>query len=123
MNPIPSVDYIRILPEIVLTIFGTIVMMADPLFDDHNDRKTLGIVSAVGVVAAIAATVYQSAPRFRGDGFFNMVRVDNFSIFFHMVVLLVALVAILTSFEYLSVQHLKHGEYYGLILFGAVGMG
>jgi NADH-quinone oxidoreductase subunit N len=122
MNPIPSIDYIRILPEIVLTVFGTIVMMADPLLDDHNDRKALGVLSAFGVLAAIAATVYQSAPQFRGDGFFNMVRVDNFSIFFHMVVLLVALAAILMSFEYLSVQHLKHGEYYGLILYGAVGM-
>ncbi len=123
MSPIPSIDYIRILPEIILIVFGTIVMMADPLFDDHNDRKSLGVVSAIGVVAAIAATIYQSAPRFHGDGFFNMVRVDAFSIFFHMVVLLVALASILMSFEYLSVQHLKHGEYYGLILYGAVGMG
>lgn len=123
MSPIPSVDYIRILPEIVLTIFGTIVMMADPLLDDHNDRKSLGIFSAVGVLAAIAATVYQSAPQFHGDGFFNMVRVDAFSTFFHMVVLLVALAVILMSLEYLSVQHLRHGEYYGLILFGVVGMG
>jgi|SRR6185369_13824308 NADH-quinone oxidoreductase subunit N len=123
MSPIPSIDYIRILPEIILIVFGTIVMMADPLFDDHNDRKSLGVVSAIGVIAAIAATIYQSAPRFHGDGFFNMVRVDAFSIFFHMVVLLVALASILMSFEYLSVQHLKHGEYYGLILYGAVGMG
>lgn len=122
MNPIPSIDYIRILPEIVLTIFGTIVMMVDPLLDDRNDRKSLGVLSAFGVLAAIAATVYQSAPRFRGDGFFNIVRVDSFSIFFHMVVLLVALAVILMSFEYLSVQHLKHGEYYALILYGTVGM-
>src|SRR4051812_43645208 len=44
MNPIPSIDYIRILPEIILTVFGTIVMMADPLFEDHNDRKALGVL-------------------------------------------------------------------------------
>ena len=29
-----SIDYIRILPEIMLSIFGIIVMMADPLMDD-----------------------------------------------------------------------------------------
>jgi NADH-quinone oxidoreductase subunit N len=123
MNPIPSVDYIRILPEIILTVFGTIVMMVDPLLDDHNDRKSLGIASAVGVLCAIGATLYQAQPRFHGDGFFNMVRVDAFSIFFHLVILLIALAVILMSFEYLSVQQLKHGEYYGLILYGAVGMG
>ena len=36
--------------------------------------------------------------------------------------LLIALVVILTSFEYLEVQRIRSGEYYGLILFGTVGM-
>jgi len=31
MNPIHSIDYIRILPELVLTAFGILVMMVDPL--------------------------------------------------------------------------------------------
>src|SRR5512143_351933 len=124
MNPIPSIDYMRILPEIVLTVVGTIVMMADPLLDDHNDRKSLGVISTLGVLGALAASIYQAAHASTqyGNAFFNMVRVDAFSIFFHIVVLLVALAAILMSFEYLSVQHLKHAEYYGLILYGAVGM-
>ena len=36
--------------------------------------------------------------------------------------LLIALVVILTSFDYLEVQRIRSGEYYGLILFGTVGM-
>lgn len=111
---------IRILPEIILTLFGIIVMMAEPLLDEHNDRKSLGVVSAIGVVAAIVGTIYSA--RFPGKAFYDMVRVDSFSVFFHLVVLFVALAAILMSFEYLGVQRLKHGEYYGLILFGTVGM-
>ena len=51
-----------------------------------------------------------------------MVRVDAFSIFFHLVILLIALVVILSSFDYLEVQRIKAGEYYGLILFATVGM-
>ena len=51
-----------------------------------------------------------------------MVRVDAFSIFFHLVILLIALVVILSSFDYLEVQQIKAGEYYGLILFATVGM-
>lgn len=120
MNPLSSVDYIRILPEIVLTVFGTIVMMADPLLEDRNNRKSLGITAAIGLLVAIAATIFQAGHE--GLAFFNMVRVDAFSIFFHLVVLLVALAAVLMSFEYLDVQHLRHGEYYGLILYGTVGM-
>ena len=51
-----------------------------------------------------------------------MVRVDTFSIFFHWSYCWIAAVVILMSFEYLDVQHIRIGEYYALILFGAVGM-
>ena len=117
---IPTVDYIRILPEIVLSIFGILAMMVDPLIPTHDSKKPLGIIALVGIVAGLAATAFQA--QHYGDAFFNMVRVDAFSIFFHFVVLLVALVVVLSSFDYLEVQRIKAGEYYALILFAAVGM-
>ncbi len=51
-----------------------------------------------------------------------MVKIDSFSIFFHVVVTAITAVVILTSYEYMEVQRIRAGEYYGLILFGAVGM-
>src|SRR6266852_3452170 len=51
-----------------------------------------------------------------------MVKVDAFSIFFHFVVAAVTILAILSSYEYMEVQQIRAGEYYGLILFGAGGM-
>src|SRR5437879_5819329 len=51
-----------------------------------------------------------------------MVKVDAFSIFFHLVVAGVTILVILTAYEYMEVQQIRAGEYYGLILFGAVGM-
>ena len=51
-----------------------------------------------------------------------MVRVDSFSIFFHVLIAAITAVVILTSFEYMEVQQIPAGEYYALILFGAVGM-
>ncbi len=51
-----------------------------------------------------------------------MIRVDHFSVFFHLVVLLVALATILMSLDYLPFQKIDHGEYYALILLGSVGM-
>ena len=45
MNPIHTIDYIRILPELVLTAFGIIVMMADPLLKPGASRKGLGLVA------------------------------------------------------------------------------
>ncbi len=117
---IPSVDYIRILPELVLSVFGIIVMMADPLIPEQNSKKPLGVIAVIGTLAALAATAYQTG--FYGSAFYNTVSVDTFSVFFHIVVLLIALVVVLVSFEYLEVQRIRSGEYYALILFGTVGM-
>lgn len=117
---IPAVDYIRILPELVLSIFGMAVMLVDPLLPEQSSKKPLGMIAAVGTLCGLAATAYQT--NFYGSAFYNTISVDTFSVFFHFVILLVALVVVLTSFEYLEVQRIRLGEYYGLILFGAVGM-
>jgi NADH-quinone oxidoreductase subunit N len=119
-----SADYIRILPEIVLTLFGMILMVMDALVDDRKNsprnQRALGIVALVGSLAAIVATWYQS--QYPGLGFWNMVQVGEFSVFFHFVTVGIAAVVILTSFEYMAVQQIRAGEYYALVLFGAVGM-
>ena len=117
---IPAVDYIRILPEVVLSVFGIIVMMIDPLIPEHGSKKPLGIIAIIGILAGLAATAFQTG--FYGSAFYNTIRVDTFSVFFHVVVLLIALVVSLTSLEYLEVQRIRSGEYYALVLFGTVGM-
>lgn len=117
---IPSADYIRILPELVLTVFGILVMLIDPLLDEHDNRNKLGVLALVGALLSIGATVVQAG--YQGTAFFGMVKVDAFSIFFHVIVGFVATLVVLASFEYLNVQRIRHGEYYGLILLGSVGM-
>jgi len=127
VNPFPvtqtlpqGIEYVRILPEIVLSLFGMAVMVLDPLVDERASQKLLGLIALAGSVAAIAATLYQS--HYPGVGFWSMVKVDSFSIFFHFLVTAITAVVILSSYEYMQVQQIRAGEYYGLILFGAVGM-
>jgi NADH-quinone oxidoreductase subunit N len=115
-----GVEYIRILPEIVLSVFGMAIMLIDPLVDERASQKLLGFIALAGSVAAIAATLLQS--QYAGVGFWGMVNVDSFSTFFHFLVTTITAVVILTSYEYMEVQQIRAGEYYGLILFGAVGM-
>jgi hypothetical protein len=121
-NMIPNSDYIRILPEIVLSVSGMIIMLLDPIMDERRSQRTLGVLALLGAIAALAATCYQAQQQFWGFGFWEMVKVDPFSIFFHVVVIAVTIVVILSSYEYMEVQQIRAGEYYGLILFGAVGM-
>ena len=115
-----AIEYVRILPELVLSLFGIVIMLLDPLLDERSSQKTLGAVGLAGALAAILATLYQAA--YPGPGFWGMVNVDSFSVFFHFLVTAVTAVVILTSYEYMEVQQIRAGEYYGLILFGAVGM-
>jgi NADH-quinone oxidoreductase subunit N len=115
-----GIEYVRILPEIVLSLFGMVIMVLDPLLDERSTQKLLGLIALVGSVAAIGATFYQS--QFPGFGFWGMVKVDGFSTFFHVLVTAITAVVILSSFEYMQAQQIRAGEYYALILFGAVGM-
>jgi NADH-quinone oxidoreductase subunit N len=129
---ISTIYYIRILPELVLTIFGVAVMMIDPLLGPKTSRKGIGLLALAGTVAAIAATLCQSAHiaadrvagihTFSDPAWFGMVRIDSFSIFFHLLIPGISALCILASLAYLDQQNIRSGEYYGLILFGTVGM-
>jgi len=118
---IQNAEYVAILPEIILTVAGMLVMMVDPLLRKESSRKPLGYLALFALVAAMLSSFYQV--NFFGTGFFGMVRVDFFSIFFHVVVTLVSVLAVLSSLDYLETQNIRAGEYYGLILMGTVGMG
>jgi len=120
---IPSADYLRILPELILVVAGVLVMLIEPVLDEHNDRRSIFLLAFAGTILAIAATVYQALDKgAQGLGWFGMVRVDSFSICFHLIIGFVVATVILASFEYLKAQNIRAGEYYGLILLGSVGM-
>jgi NADH-quinone oxidoreductase subunit N len=116
----PAADYMRILPELVLSVFGIVIMIVDPLLDPHKSHRSLGAIGFVGTLCALGSTVCMA--RYPGAAFSNTIRVDDFSIFFHFLLVAISAVAILSSYEYLAVQRIRAGEYYGLILFGTVGM-
>ncbi len=115
-----GVEYLRILPEIVLSLAGMAVMLLDPLLSERRVPKTLGLVALSGSVVAIAATLVQASSP--GTAFWSMVNVDSFSTFFHVLITTITSIVILTSYEYMEAQQIRAGEYYGLVLFGAVGM-
>src|SRR5271165_2865885 len=115
-----GVDYARILPELVLSAFGIVIMVLDPLVDEEKSQKTLGLIALVGAIFGLLSTWFMAQNP--GLAFSNMVRVDSFSVFFHFLVIAISAVVILSSFEYMTVQKIRAGEYYALILFGVVGM-
>ena len=119
MNPVP--DIYRILPEVILTLTGVLVMLIDALSLPHAPAARLGWVAAIGTTVALWASLWQlSLPE--GTGFFDTVETSAFTVFFHVLICGIVLVALLLSLDTLPEDSHHQGEYYALIVFGAVGM-
>ncbi len=123
-NFIPSAaEYIRILPEIILSIIATWIMVMEGLRDEsRTDSGSLApAVSLLGLIAALGATFVANAQP--GAAFQQMIIVDGFATFFRALVIIVAILAILCSGQYLRRERSHGGEYYALILFSVAGQG
>ena len=112
---------LRILPEILMTLTGVLVMLVESVLKPNTSRKPLGIVAILGTLAALAASIYQLyIPA--GTAFFGSVQTDAFSVFFHLVIGGIVLVTLLISLDYFAGHTSYVGEFYALILFAATGM-
>ncbi len=114
-------DLFRILPEVILTLSGVLVMLADAALEPRADRRPLGWLAALGVTVALGASLWQgSLPA--GTAFYGSVQTDAFSTFFHVLICGIVLAAILLSIDALPEGQHHRGEYFALMVFGAVGM-
>ena len=119
MNTTPQI--LRILPEVILTIVGVLIMLIEPVLPKSKSCKSLGWFAVLGVIAALAASLYQyQLPA--GTAFFGTVQTDAFSIFFHVLICGIVLVCLLITLDATTAQTENMGEFYALAVFGAVGM-
>ena len=113
-----AIDYLRFLPEILLIVAGTLVMVMEPLLGD-NKRNAFASVTLVGFFAALVAAV--AANDYPGLSFSNMLIVDGFATFFRVLVIGVGIFTVLSSSQYLRREHAASAEYYALLLFSVAG--
>ncbi len=119
MTQVPSI--LRILPEVILTLTGVAIMLIEASIPAQWPRRYLGWLAAIGATAALYASIWQfSLPE--GTGFFGTVETSAFTIFFHILICGVVLVALLLSLDTLPEDSHHQGEFYALMVFGAVGM-
>ncbi|HEY7304839.1 MAG TPA: NADH-quinone oxidoreductase subunit N [Bryobacteraceae bacterium] len=115
---VTGADYLRFLPEIVLTVFGVAVMMLEAVAS-QGKKSSLGVLALVGIAIAFAANLWAYTDG--GAAFESMIVVGGYGTFFRALVLVVGFLCILTSFSYLEREGAQTGEYYALILFSLVG--
>jgi len=104
------------MPEIILTLFGTAIMVLEPL---TRAKKTLAWLAALALALAIGFALF--AMNFPGPAFGGMIVADGFATFFRVLVCGVGLLTILLSLDYLDRENHQQGEYYALLLFSIVG--
>jgi NADH-quinone oxidoreductase subunit N len=110
----------RLAPEIVLCVFGIVIMLLDP-FLGRGKQRVLGWVAFVGTLAALASLkLMWLDPGFAYSG---VIQADTFSIFMHAVIIGSAALCLLGAINYLEDENLQRGEFYALVLFATVGMG
>ncbi len=116
-----SHNILALLPEYILTLAAILIMLAEPLLPVGSSRKPLGWLAILATVAAGLSSWYQL-----GFGtlhaFYGTVQVDAFSVFFHLLIAAIVLVTLLSSLDYFEGYATHAGEYFALVLFGAVGM-
>jgi NADH-quinone oxidoreductase subunit N len=118
-------DLIRFLPEIILTIMGTFLMVMDPILQ-RRSSYAFGHLSLLALVGALGGSVYayteggcsvpQSCPAFGG-----MLMVDGFATFFRVLVIVVGILTVLSSYRFLQREDAETSEYHALLLFSIAG--
>ena len=114
-------DLRPILPAAIVAVTGLVVLLAQ-VFAAKDRRAPLVPLSVIGLLAALASVVLLATGPGRGSVLAGALAADDFSLFFHALILGVALLAVLLSASYLRENELERGEYYALVLFSVVGM-
>src|ERR1700712_3727177 len=94
-----SPNILALLPEYILTLTGVLVMLLEPMLPPAASRKPLGWLAIAGTLLAGLASVFQL-----GFGtvtaFSGTIRMDGFSIFFHLLIAALVLVTLLSTLDY-----------------------
>jgi NADH-quinone oxidoreductase subunit N len=119
----PDVNFTLLLPELIVSVAGVLVMLVDAFTHRRDERWISGSLSLAGLAAAAAATVWMgSAPNLRREAFNGMIVLDPMRLSFTLVFLLVAALTVLISMIWVERERLPAGEFHTLLLFATVGM-
>ncbi len=119
MIPAPPISLAVLAPALIVMGTGCLVLLLD-LLPPRASKVHLATVALLGVVAALLTSL--AAWGGRGRGFRDMVILDNYALFFHVVICYGAALIVLLSIDYLRRNGVESGEYYALVLFSTSGM-
>jgi len=111
-----NADYARFLPELILTLAGVLIMFFEA-FRTEGKSTNAGLLAILALVLALPAALLAKD----GAAFQGMLVIDGMGTFFRTLVIVVGLLVVFSSTDYLRRENQESGEYYALILFSIVG--
>ncbi|MBI1899122.1 MAG: NADH-quinone oxidoreductase subunit N, partial [Acidobacteria bacterium] len=116
---VPSgAELLRFLPEMILALVATFIMVLDAIMGEGH-KPVMDRISFAGLAAALwAAVMAYGNP---GPAFQNMLIIDGFATFFRVLVIVVGMLVVFSSAQYLRRERADSGGYNALILFSVVG--
>jgi NADH-quinone oxidoreductase subunit N len=113
-------EFASVAPEILLTVWGTIVLAADLMSKGGIKRKTLGWFAGVGMVAVLAFAWFMRPDPNTPAQLGGMIRNDVWTWAFRVIFILGGALTCVASADFRSTR--AGGEYYALIIFSSMAM-
>jgi NADH-quinone oxidoreductase subunit N len=122
----PDVNFWILLPELILSVAGVLVMLVDAFTRrESRQRWVTGAPALAGIIAAGAATLWLWGA---GESaacttcYSGMLALDTLRLSFTLVFLVVAALTVLVSMVWVEWEGVPAGEFHTLLLFATVGM-
>lgn len=110
---------ISILPEILMVIFGLILLVIDVITKDDN-KSGVGYFGIAFIIFVLVASIPATGTKIFGFG--NSLVWDGYSYAFFFVFAIAYILTTLSSVDYLKRHDMNQGEYYVIMFFSIVGM-
>src|SRR5437868_2990669 len=113
-----AIDLHRVLPELIWSAFGVLVMLLQPFVRSRQFFSFLALFGSLAGTVAAATAFLHGGPWFHG-----LVQSDSFTFFFRLLVGSVSFLVVLAAGPYLDREKLPIAEFYALLFFATAGMG
>ena len=117
---IPACEFRWIIPEIILTGFGLLLLIIGGVTKGPVASKICGALCIAGSLFALVFTANMWGTNL--DVFNQLYTIDNYGTFFKVLFLAILILVALVSLRYADREEIGGGEYYSLLMFGVLGM-
>ncbi len=119
-NLIAGMHIGRILPEILLLIVAGAAILVDILLPRGRSTRGVQVTVLLGLLMVIAASFLNRDNM--GQAFGGMVMIDNYTMFFRVLLSFITFLVVIASERYIEVLRIRIAEYYLLLIFSLIGM-